>query len=533
VILEAAAALGVDAQEIKDVEEWEGPDRENSGDGMEGLEQEVPIPHKVIYEIYQKATPHLAQLQKLPKSKAAPKALDSVNEEIKKLNQKDGVDPLDQWVIRYQEFAEIYQKARPAIDRVRKDPNDSEAKKELEEHSKALAEIIRRNHYLNWNINLDIEGPENPQARARRGKSPGPADSTSKPPEQAPRPRPTDSTSKPPEQAPAPEPARDGSQPTESSDGQGPQVSAQEAPARSQAAREIQLKTLELWAHMGWSTHKMSDGDIILSHKPLSRLGQEPYAFEFTVMTQDSPYFQIKLGSEVGRQEMDAYFALSQIYKINTDPGNEDTPVYTWRDKPNYSKLLWTATKQRKQTQAGRNPRAGDTQACVLWKDGTVSEMSRAHFKKVTTENEVKAIETYCKYVDIRAPWEMEPKTLTVPANSALGQQLLQAGRTGSAINLNTTAPVIATSNPENPGAVSSSLQSSFTAFQTSLQVIDSKFEKSLKMMQEQQKKQQDLLMQMQRQLQQQQEQQMDLQNKLLLLLTQLSTASSQGSTSN
>jgi hypothetical protein len=81
---------------------------------------------------------------------------------------------------------------------------------------------------------------------------------------------------------------------------------------------------------MGWDTHKTSDGDIILSHKALSKEGKDPYAFQFTVMTQKRPYFQVKMGSEIGRQEMDNYLAMPKIYKVNTDPGDKSTPVYTY-----------------------------------------------------------------------------------------------------------------------------------------------------------------------------------------------------------
>jgi hypothetical protein len=47
-------------------------------------------------------------------------------------------------------------------------------------------------------------------------------------------------------------------------------------------------------------------------------------------MTGESPYFQIKLGSEINRQDTDTYLTLPNLYKINTDPVNQNTPVYTF-----------------------------------------------------------------------------------------------------------------------------------------------------------------------------------------------------------
>jgi hypothetical protein len=59
VILEAAAALGADEEHIKEAEECEGKEDDNR-DAMDGVEKEVPRPHKIIEKIYEEATPHLA-----------------------------------------------------------------------------------------------------------------------------------------------------------------------------------------------------------------------------------------------------------------------------------------------------------------------------------------------------------------------------------------------------------------------------------------------------------------------------------------
>jgi hypothetical protein len=83
--------------------------------------------------------------------------------------------------------------------------------------------------------------------------------------------------------------------------------------------------------------------------------------------------------------------------------------------------------KQRGQVQAGGKPRAGNTECGVLWKDSTVSVTARAHFNKWTTEDEMKAIEKYCQPVNISPPWKMDPKTINVPTESAVVQQLLHA----------------------------------------------------------------------------------------------------------
>ncbi|KKY22688.1 hypothetical protein UCRPC4_g03191 [Phaeomoniella chlamydospora] len=525
-IINAAEKLGVGEEEIQQIKDWDG-DREDDGGSMDGVEKSIPVPHKIIEQIYQKATPHFAQLQRNPTSKAAAKQLDSLNDQIKKQNEKDEVEPIDQWIIHYDIFAEAYKKAKPTVERLLKNPEDQEAQKQLQEQQNDLKETIEKYHYLYWNIDVKVvqDGLSQQSARLSARKD------TSSPQRVEPRPR-----SPAPETRPSPakpETQPNPAQPNISAENtiQDPQGLTNLSAALPEAVQKVQSETLTRWAKMGWETYKTDDGDVILSYKALSREGKEPYAYEFTVMTKESPYFQVKLGSEIGRREMDNYLAKPKIYKINTDPGYEKTPVYTYRDKANYSSLLWTATKPRKQTRAGTKPRTGDTQCCVLWKNGTVSEMSRANYKKITTEDEKKAIEKYCKSVGVPPPWEMNPKVLTVPVETAMGQQLLQAGRTGTSINLGGNSLGAGTPNTAGEGTITN-LQQSIATLQTGLQDLDSKVETNQTKMLEQLKKQQDLQVQMQQQLQQQQQQQMELQKAILQMLGQ-TNPSSQTSASN
>ena len=64
---------------------------------------------------------------------------------------------------------------------------------------------------------------------------------------------------------------------------------------------------------MKWFTFPLENGDIILSHKALSRLGNKLYSYEFTIMTKEAPYFMIKTGSEIGGEEKE-YLKMKGIY---------------------------------------------------------------------------------------------------------------------------------------------------------------------------------------------------------------------------
>ena len=286
--------------------------------------------------------------------------------------------------------------------------------------------------------------------------------------------------------------------------------------------KSLQEKTLERWRGLNWTTYTMSNGAVILAYKALSRLGQNPYGYEYVVMTQESPYFQIKTGSDLGG-EGKAYLDMQGTYKIETDPGAENVPVYTWRNRQEYDRLLWVATKPRKQTLAGRTPRAPDTKCCVLWKNGKVAIMSRAHFTKVTTQNEKKAIEAYCESVGIQTPWEMDPKSLVVPVDSSLGRQLLKTGRTGGTVPFS-SEPYTVSQDSANHGALNdmSTLISSFESGQKNILALVAAQQTRQDELQQQLTRQQEQQTEMLQQLKKQQEQQAQLTQLITNLMGRL-----------
>lgn len=255
--------------------------------------------------------------------------------------------------------------------------------------------------------------------------------------------------------------------------------------------QEVQTETQTVWKRMKWNTHSTSNGDTILAYKALSRLGNDPYGYEFVVMTKQSPYFEVMTGSEIGRRTRDDYLALPNIYKINTDPGDDKTPRYSYRDKKKYDRLLFAATKPRKLAKAGGVPRTGDTQCCIMWKDGTVAIMARAHFKKVADEDESSAIAVFCESLDTPPPWNRDPKALPVPTNTPLGQELLRAGRSGSLLSISSLSgskgDLIPASNSGGTTDVAliTNLQSSVSSVQASLEAMESRVENKMAKMME------------------------------------------------
>jgi hypothetical protein len=172
-------------------------------------------------------------------------------------------------------------------------------------------------------------------------------------------------------------------------DSMGPMAAPRESSTHAAAAgsdpRSTPCFVLDLWARWGRHAHRTEQGDYILAYKALSKEGNQPYGYEFVMMTGSKPYFVVLAGQHV--PEKRTSLASPNIYNLETDPGSAGHDAWTYRYKDSYDGLLFSATKERKQSRAGNKPRAGDTQCAVMWKDGTFDIMPRSSFGKVCPEN--------------------------------------------------------------------------------------------------------------------------------------------------
>ncbi|KIW79855.1 hypothetical protein Z517_06470 [Fonsecaea pedrosoi CBS 271.37] len=316
------------------------------------------------------------------------------------------------------------------------------------------------------------------------------------------------------------------------------------SPATSAEVGRVRSKVLQIWAEQKHDIHITDDGDAILCYKALSKEGKDPYAYEFVVMTPGTPHFQVKTGAEIGRRNVKAYLELRNKYQIYTDKGDDNTPKYTWRQKDNFQDLLFVASKPRKSSTAGKTPKAADTQCCVLWKDPQKAQgarfavMARNHFKSVADDDERKLIEKYCRSMGVLAPWEMNPKTVQLSADTPLGQQLLSAGRSGSLLSAQSLVNSNALALPLNGGNavaqdVMTTLQSSIASLQTHVQRMESRFESTMMSMNEAILKQQEQQTKMQERMDCERVEQTSINKELLVLLRNLTLGSPNSSSEN
>ncbi|KAJ9646381.1 hypothetical protein H2199_002430 [Coniosporium tulheliwenetii] len=147
--------LGVDHDELLEIRFWDGKALgEDNMENMEGVEEESHFPIQLIQNIFAKATLHLGKLMENSKDTEAINSLKGLNDQIKQQNEKDGINP-DQWIINYPSFAADFEMARPFVDRIKKNPADEEAAKEINAINDALREVNRKHHYpQEWVIDL-------------------------------------------------------------------------------------------------------------------------------------------------------------------------------------------------------------------------------------------------------------------------------------------------------------------------------------------------------------------------------------------
>ena len=132
------------------------PGDEGSEPGDEGSEDEKPAtlrPNEAIKAIYRAATPLIQGiLGDPPSAREKPSIMKEVNKfnlQIKAQNKKDGLDDknLGQFLIQYTIFESNALLARLHWEKLKNDPHDSAALKEMEKIEKTLKSVIKKNDY--------------------------------------------------------------------------------------------------------------------------------------------------------------------------------------------------------------------------------------------------------------------------------------------------------------------------------------------------------------------------------------------------
>ncbi|KAJ9655779.1 hypothetical protein H2201_008729, partial [Coniosporium apollinis] len=351
-ILKAAEKLGVDHDELLEIRFWDGKALgEDNMENMEGVEEE-------------------SKLMENSKDTEAINSLKGLNDQIKQQNEKDGINP-DQWIINYPSFAADFEMARPFVDRIKKNPADEEAAKEINAINDALREVNRKHHYpQEWVIDL-------PTAEQRQAAQAAQA-------------------------------------------GQGG-ASGKNGAATGKVGDRLTNSTAIKYP---WTTGLTAESEPIIAHRPVTKLGNT-LGYRCVVETpgpKEKPIYIFKSGAQIGRLELDKYLSLPGIKRLaETDAEGKRKKVWSYKDKVDFEALLWVAIAPLKTATVGKGRKDPEALCCAKFTWG-IALLSRSDLTNVIGEKSTKVrITKDCTERGVTPPWEVQPGILCVPQNQTIG----------------------------------------------------------------------------------------------------------------
>ncbi|CAI6342331.1 unnamed protein product [Periconia digitata] len=376
-VIKAAEALNCKEDWIKEVKEWDGAgsdgDSDSDTDEMEA-EYEVPAITPKTVKMYQEATAHIAHLQKKPKSKTASKQLEAINNRIKEMNGIDGVEPIDQWTIDYRGLAEYYSEALPFIRKIKKNPDDVEAKQKVDEINQKLDEFIKKRKYLDWRVHPEVVLSEEAEAA-----KPTPKKNTEKP-------------------APTNEPAK----PTPTNEPATPIPNKEPAAAKTNEANASSKTAAE------WRPGLTEKGERILAMAPTETedvLGNPVMtrcSFLVEKKGQENP-IAFEDAADIGEQASKGYLQdLPEAERVDIRSKKNN---YSPKDRKGFVQMKGVAYKES--TSANRFP------VCAVWieyEDGSSKFVNRSGCRAIWKSKADRMIEDVFIDKQLEIPWEKRAK---------------------------------------------------------------------------------------------------------------------------
>ncbi|KAL6240918.1 hypothetical protein RBB50_012177 [Rhinocladiella similis] len=168
--LKSGKKEGVEREDRKAIGFWDGEDLPElhltadgrwlvKADSMEGVEKDLKQTDTHL-QILRGATPELARLMDNPDDKKAVAMLKEANIQIEKENKANHFpeDMLDSYKIKIKEFQAMLREAKPVVDRLRKNLDDSEARLKFDTLNERLRDFNQLHQYPSeWTMNLPTQ----------------------------------------------------------------------------------------------------------------------------------------------------------------------------------------------------------------------------------------------------------------------------------------------------------------------------------------------------------------------------------------
>jgi hypothetical protein len=188
-VIRAATHLGVDSDEIDDMQIWKGDEELGEvkldergewvskfaapGEKMDGVEEQLEQePGLGIKEIYEEATPYILRLQVNTDDKNAIAELQNLNSRIREKNQSYGDEgkKANRFLINHETLVANYKMASSSILSLLNHPMEAKARKHFDDLNTNLKAFCKKNHYpQDW---VMISPPNGYQYRVQKEATP-------------------------------------------------------------------------------------------------------------------------------------------------------------------------------------------------------------------------------------------------------------------------------------------------------------------------------------------------------------------------
>jgi hypothetical protein len=461
-------------------------------DEMDGVTETdaIPKPSKIIQNVYQEATPHLAKLMIDSTDLTALGALKALNDKIKQQNEKEE-NPPDGWIINVPFFASNFEMAKPYMDRLLKrgegEPADQESVKKIDEINAALREINTKHHYpQNW---LITPPSEEVVAQAQAAKKEADEALTKRKAEKRAKKKADKAAA---DKAAADKPLVDKAAADKAAadkaavDKAAVDKAAVDKAAVDKAAVDKAVVDKAAARNFGnikfpWVTYPLPTGERIIAGRQRTKddVSGSLCCVELPCTDPEDPNFEFR--DDIDIIELQKYFLTPGI-KLMGETDEKGRPVKVWRkvDRKDFREFKFCVVGKRERTdlRTRTKPVCPEVLCGVMMADGFTVLNKTGLLNMVGKKAEEGYIRRYCEKKGITSPWDVQPNSWTIATEDKELLDKLKSERLNSALPGNSEIKTEKIDTKEKINTSGSSLDSTLKKMEERMASMETKLAK-------------------------------------------------------
>ena len=436
----------------------------NPEEVMDGLIEtdEIPLPSKIIQNVYQEATQYLGMLMVRSDNLEALGRLKTLNEKIKQQNEKEE-NPPDGWTIDIPFFASNFEMAKPYYDRLLKRPEgtpaDEEAKEKLEEINVRLREKDAKHHFpVDWVINPPTEEDVAKAQAAKKG-----SDETL--------------TQRKAEKAEKKAKKKAAADKKKADDEAAAAAAAAKKKVDDEAAAATAAKKFGN-IEFPWVTYPLPTGERIIAGRQRTKddVAGSLCCVELPCTDPKDPTFEFR--DDIDIFELRKYFETPGI-KLMGETDEKGRPVKVWRkvDRKDFREFLFCVVGKRERSDLRKRttPVCPEVLCGVVMADGVTVLNKTGLLNMVGKKAEEGYIRRYCEKKGINSPWDVKPNSWTIATEDKELLDKLKSERLNSALLGNSEIKTGETDTKEKINTGGSSLDSTLKKMEERMASMETK----------------------------------------------------------